>query len=129
MLATAWGVKQIDAERNIVHIENVKPRDFQPCGPFQIIGRPYIDSVGDFQIHKRAGECGSLQDEAPVERNHGGGAPDAIREAKTSRLALLRGWLTENPKLSSAELSQRFAAEGIKVGSSAIRRYRKDLNL
>src|SRR5208337_5571615 len=36
MLTTAWGVKQIDAASNILHIENIKPRDFQPCGPFQI---------------------------------------------------------------------------------------------
>lgn len=43
MVATAWGVKQIDRDKNIVHIENVKARDFESCPPFEIIGRPYID--------------------------------------------------------------------------------------
>lgn len=40
MVGTAWGVKQLNAEKNIIHIENLKARDFKPCGPFQIIGRP-----------------------------------------------------------------------------------------
>jgi hypothetical protein len=32
ILTTAWGVKQLDAAANIIHIENVKPRDFQQDG-------------------------------------------------------------------------------------------------
>lgn len=52
VLATGWGVRQIDAAQNIIHIENIKPRDFQPCGPFQIIGRPFIDQDKDFHLLK-----------------------------------------------------------------------------
>ncbi len=48
MVATAWGVRQTDSTRNIIHIENIKPRDFEPCGPFEIIGRPYIEPRGRF---------------------------------------------------------------------------------
>ena len=72
MLTTAWGIKQLDAAQNIIHVENVKPRDFQPCGPFQIIGRPFIDQAGDFLLHKRPGECGSLMDEQEPQRDKGG---------------------------------------------------------
>ena len=62
MVATAWGIKQLDPNQNIVHVENIKPRDFQPPGPFQLIGRPYINDEGDFRIHKNPAECGSLMD-------------------------------------------------------------------
>jgi hypothetical protein len=127
MLTTAWGVKQLDAAANVIHIENVKPRDFQPCGPFQIIGRPHIDESGEFRILKRPEECGSLQDEQEPERERGGGAPQAAREARAANLALMRGWLRENPGLTSSEMVRLFANEGIKVGDSTIRKYRKEL--
>ncbi|HEV2617946.1 MAG TPA: DnaB-like helicase N-terminal domain-containing protein [Candidatus Acidoferrales bacterium] len=128
MLTTAWAVKQIDATANILHIENIKPRDFQPCGPFQIIGRPYIDDTGDFQILKRPGECGALMDEQEPERDRGG-APQQVREARAANIELLRQWLCESPSLTSQQLSQRFDGIGIKLGDSAIRKYRKELGV
>jgi hypothetical protein len=129
MLTTAWGIKQLDAAANVIHIENIKPRDFQPCQPFQVVGRPFIDQGGDFQILKRPGECGNLMDEQEPERNRGGGAPEAVKEAKAANLALMRGWLTAKPDLTSNELSKMFADEGIKIDGSSIRRYRKELSL
>jgi DnaB-like helicase N terminal domain/AAA domain len=128
MLTTAWGIKQIDAAQNIIHIENIKPRDFQPCAPFQIIGRPFIDDDGDFRLQKRPGECGSLIDEQEPERDHGG-APAQAREARAANIALLRQWLCEEPSLNSIGLSRKFAAIGIKIGDSAIRRYRKEIGV
>jgi hypothetical protein len=127
MLTTAWGIKQLNSAENIIHIENIKPRDFQPCQPFQIIGRPHIDESGDFQVLKRPGECGSLMDEQEPERERGGGAPQAVRDARVANLALMRGWLRENPGLTSPDLVRQFANAGIKVGDSAIRKYRKEL--
>ncbi len=129
MLTTAWGIKQLDAAENIIHIENIKPRDFTPSQPFQIIGRPFIDQAGDFALHKKPGECGSLQDEQEPDRDRGGGAPEAVREAKAANLALMRGWLEENHELSSRDLSRRFSDIGVSIGDSAIRRYRKELSL
>ncbi len=128
MLTTAWGVKQIDSAANILHLENIKPRDFQPCGPFQIIGRPFIDETGDFRILKRPGECGSLSDEQEPERDRGG-APESAREARAANLALMRSWLEKEPTLTSRELVQRFASVGIKLNDSSIRHYRKDLRV
>lgn len=127
MLTTAWGIKQLDADQNIIHIENIKPRDFQPCQPFQIIGRPSIDQSADFALHKRPGECGTLMDEQDPERDRGGGAPEVVREAKAANKALMRGWLTENHALSSSDLVRMFANNGIKIDGSSIRRYRKEL--
>ncbi|HKD64600.1 MAG TPA: AAA family ATPase [Candidatus Acidoferrales bacterium] len=126
MLAACWAVKQLDAEQNIVHIENVKARDFQSCQPFQLRGRPFIDELGDFVMHKKPGECGPLMDEQQPEREKGG-APAEAREARAANLALLRVWLKENSRLTSTELVSKFRAEGIEVKDSTIRHYKRHL--
>jgi DnaB helicase-like protein/AAA domain-containing protein len=121
MLCTAWGVKQIDAARNVIHVESVKTRDFEPCKPFQIIGRPFIDERGDFEIHKRPFECGSLADE---QGQANGGAPIAERERRAANLALLRTYLAEDPNQTSDELVERFKSDGVSVSASTVRKYK-----
>jgi hypothetical protein len=125
-VATAWGLKQLDASANVLHVQNLKARDFEPCGAFQLIGRPYIDESGDFGLHKRPEDCGSLADEQP-DRHRGGGAPQAQREAKAANIALMREWLARNPALTSKEIAEKFARADINVGDSAVRKYRKEL--
>jgi hypothetical protein len=128
MVATCWGIKQLDPGENIVHIENVKPRDFQPPQPFQLIGRPHISDDGDFRMHKRPGECGDLMDEQQPERDKGG-APTQAREARAANIELLRQWLRDDPTLTSAGASRKFLDIGVKVGDSAIRKYKKELGV
>jgi hypothetical protein len=129
MLTTAWGIKQLDATQNIIHVENIKPRDFTPCQPFQIIGRPFIDERSDFVLHKKPGECGALMDEQEPERARGGGAPQAVKDSKAANLALVRQWLTATPGLSSNDLVKSFSDSEIKIDRSTISRYRKELGL
>ena len=45
--AVVWGVYQVDRDKTILQIENVKARDFidVPCKPFQICGQP-LDRPG-----------------------------------------------------------------------------------
>lgn len=50
MLATCWAVKQVNAESNRLYMKNVKARDFEPCKPFEIEGRPHIDQTGAFKM-------------------------------------------------------------------------------
>jgi len=50
LCATVWGVKQTDKNLNQVVVQNCKPRDFQPCEPFVLQGRPFIDDTGTFQV-------------------------------------------------------------------------------
>jgi hypothetical protein len=120
MVATCFGVKQIDRDRNIVHVENVKPRDFTPPLPFQLIGRPYIDETGDFQMHKRPGECGSLADEQPdLNRSN-----SAKHDTRTAHLALVKEWDEKEPGLRASDLVERFDAIGAKVKEATIRGYR-----
>lgn len=125
MLVTAWGVKQLDADSNLIHIQNIKPRDFQPCGPFQIIGRPHIDDRGDFVLYKRPGECGALADEQDSSRDRGG-APSQAREARAANIELLRRFLAEDEKQSSEQLTRRFRDAGINLNSSTVRHYLRE---
>jgi hypothetical protein len=55
MLATAWGIKQVDTEHNKIFVKCVKARDFEPGQPFEITGRPFIDQDGDFVMTGQPG--------------------------------------------------------------------------
>lgn len=119
-LATAWGIKQIDRTTNTVHIENLKARDFEACGPFEIIGRPYIDDTGDFALHKSPNECGSLADEQP-ELNSANASKKASRAAN---IELVRRWVDEDPEPSTAEMRKRFDKLGISIDDTTVRGYK-----
>jgi hypothetical protein len=62
MLTTCWGLSQIDAASNRIFVQNVKARDFLPCEPFIIQGRPSIDETGYFELTAPPGFAGSLGD-------------------------------------------------------------------
>ena len=116
-------IKQLDVKEHHPH-RNLKARDFQPCGPFQIIGRPYINE-GDFRTHKKPGKCGSLGEEQKS-RNKGG-APLAAREAKSERKRLLSSFLKDDPEASTSQLVKRFKQAGMGVRKGAIRKYRMEI--
>jgi hypothetical protein len=61
MICTCWGVRQIDAARNRIYVENCKPRDFEPCPPFILEGRPHLDITGQFLMHAKPGEAEELR--------------------------------------------------------------------
>jgi AAA domain/DnaB-like helicase N terminal domain len=65
MLCTAWGLKQIDPASNRIYIANVKPRDFYPCEPFIIKGRPSLDQTGYFEMTDPPGFAGNLSEHTP----------------------------------------------------------------
>jgi DnaB-like helicase N terminal domain/AAA domain len=123
-MSTAWGIKQIDSDRNIVYIENLKSRDFESLGPFELLARPAIDQTGDFQLFKRPGECGQLADEQYPHRDKGG-APMESRQERVRRIEIVRQWLSTEASLSAGEIRNRFAAIGIDVSRSACKNYRR----
>jgi hypothetical protein len=57
MAATCWVVKQTDKASTRLFVKNVKPRDFEPCEPFELEGRPHIDQTGQFAMSKAPGEA------------------------------------------------------------------------
>jgi hypothetical protein len=62
MVCTCWGLRQIDDVLNRIFIQNVKARDFLPCKPFIIQGRPGIDCDGYFELTEPPGFAGELCD-------------------------------------------------------------------
>ena len=110
MLCTCWGVRQIDAERNRVYVQNVKPRDFLPCQPFIIQGRPSIDETGYFELTEPPGFAGELSDHVSREK---GGRPETIpREKKTEAL-----------RLDAEGKSYRQIADELNVSKTTIERW------
>jgi hypothetical protein len=65
MLATCWGLSQIDGQSTRIFVQNVKARDFLPCEPFIIQGRPSIDQTGYFELTDPPGFAGTLGDNKP----------------------------------------------------------------
>jgi hypothetical protein len=117
--ATAWGVRQL--QNSIVHIQNIKPRDFDPCGPFQLAARPYLEQLGNFHLFKAPNECGTLAEEQGM---HGDVTNDQKRDERIRREAITAAWLTEDPNLTSPEMVARFKSLGIEIDDSTVRRYR-----
>jgi hypothetical protein len=127
MVGSAFGVRQLDPEKNIVHIECVKARDFEPPAPFQLIGRPFINNEGDFRMHRKPGDCEKLAEYLDIPGRKG--RATASSRTKASNLEHLRAWLREDPELTSRQLVERFWTLKISVDDSSIRRYRKELGL
>ena len=94
MLSGAWGVAQVNTEQNIIHIENLKPRDQDPFAPFQVQGRPCINQQGDFQVSKPPGVCESYGSERP-EPSKGGRPQDDDTKEKLDFIAGLGDGLTQ----------------------------------
>lgn len=90
MLSTAWGVRQVDAARTALYVQNVKPRDFEPCQPFLLEGRPHLDKTGQFFMVHRPGEAGELSDHLP-RRNNGGRPGVTDKGDKLFQAVELRG--------------------------------------
>ena len=128
-VGAGFGIRQIDEAQNIIHFEDIKARDAEPFPPFQIIGRPYINEEGDFRMYRKPNECGRLADYLDIPGRSKGGAPAEVREARAANIEILRRLLRESPDLTSQQISQRFHSMGIKLGDSAIRKYRKDFGL
>ncbi len=128
MVGTAFGIRQIDPAQNIIHIECVKPRDFEPPGPFQLIGRPYIDDEGDFRMYRKPGECGSLSEYLDIPGRNKAGATVHEREARAAKISMMRTMRQEKPGITDEEMQRRFHDAKIEVARSTIRKYRLELD-
>lgn len=73
MLSAAWAVRMDDAKTTTLYVSNIKARDFEPCEPFKITGRPTIDETGDFTL---TGQPGLVQ----RAKKKGGRAPSLTQD-------------------------------------------------
>ena len=127
MLTTAWGVKQLDAAANIIHIRTLSRVTSNRASPFKSSAARTLTLAETSRFSRRPGECGLLMEEQEPERDKGG-APVQAREARAANLELLRTWLTENDTQTSEELAQRFKNAGIAVSAVTVRKYRAELS-
>jgi len=60
MISTCIGIRQLDQETNLLHVEVCASRDDDGCiAPFHVQGRPYINETGDLKlVLKDAGDLG-----------------------------------------------------------------------
>lgn len=115
MLSTAWGIRQLDPDRNTLYVQNVKPRDFQPCLPFVLEGRPHLDNAGCFLMTHRPGEAGELSERLP-RRNKGGRPIVNDKDDKVFQAVELRG----------KGIGFRQIAKALGVGKSTVERWLHD---
>lgn len=113
MLCTAWGIRQIEPDSNRVYVQNVKPRDFQPCAPFVLEGRPHIDRTGDFLMLEPPG---TAQDMAEYVGRKGGapvtpGKGDKVRQAA---------------EMKAAGMSLRGIADNLGVSKSCVEKWLRE---
>jgi DnaB-like helicase N terminal domain len=124
MLATCWAVRQIDAQENLLHITNVKPRDFEePPQPFILRGRPAISETGDFELASPPGQTGPLADY--VEAHNKGGASPETQGERRRRIDMAFHWLKQNPDLTVDELLKRYKKTDLNISRSAAGNYHK----
>jgi len=115
MLSTAWGVRQVDASRTALYVQNVKPRDFQPCAPFIIEGRPHLDNTGHFLMIHKPGEAGELSEH--LLRHNQGGRPAVTDKHNKVRQAV---------EMRREGISLRDIAKAVGVGKTTVERWLLD---
>ena len=112
MLATCWGLSQVDAGSNQIFVQNVKARDFSPCEPFIIQGRPSIDANGYFELTDPPGFAGELSEHKSADRK--AGRPE-MPEKDEKRADALR---LHNEGKSIREISRE-----LRVGKTTVSRW------
>jgi AAA domain/Homeodomain-like domain len=118
MLSTAWGVRQVDASRTALYLQNVKPRDFQPCAPFILEGRPHLDKTGHFLMIHKPGEAGELSDHL-IRRNSAGRPPLAGKSEKMAQILEMR----------ANGVPLRRIAETVRISKSTVERWLQDYDV
>ena len=84
MLGASYGVKVIDRDQGLVHVECIKPRDFEGPKPFQI-ALAYSDDPGDFIMIGRPGEIGNLAAQGEKQKAKKDAVIAAIKTGKSVR--------------------------------------------
>jgi AAA domain len=104
MLASCWGIAQVDCATTSIYVEQVKARDGERCKPFKIAGRPSINETGHFVMTATPGMAGDYQ-----QQRASNGRP------KTDNAVIVQAWL-----LSRSGKSHREIAAQLKVGKSTV---------
>jgi hypothetical protein len=115
MLCTCWGIRQINADSNQIYVANVKPRDFQPCEPFILEGRPHLDRNGQFAMIRLPGEAGELREYV---KNKGGAPAMADKDEKVRQVLEMK---------AAGNKSVRDMAKAVGVGKSTVQKWLNEI--
>ncbi len=108
MISAAYGVRLLDpAEAGVVHVECLKPRDFEGPRPFQLGLKPFLNELGDLAMVKKPGDAGALRDQKGK-----GGAPK--KSTPEQRQLVL--------KLKAEGKSEHAIAQVVDLSRSSVRR-------
>lgn len=99
LISTCWGIRQIDPTRNRIFIQNTKARDFEPCEPFILEGRPHLNAAGQFFMHARPGEAGELRTYLELK---GGRPPAPDQQEKIEQALEMRRQGKSNREIATA---------------------------
>jgi len=105
MASTVWGFRRVtaadDQTKNLVYVQNVKPRDFLPPEPFLLRLRPDIDERGLIGMEKKPGECGSMEKEIAA----------CSGTSKQSKKAWAKALFEQNQLIGRPTLNERIKSE------------------
>jgi AAA domain len=117
MLSTCWGISRVDKATTTLFIENVKPRDFEPCGAFVVEGRPTLDQTGYFRMISKPGDAGSLQNRKKTRGRSGWDA-----EVEAGKMATIR-------EMDAAGSSLREIGAAVKMDHKTIKKRLEEMKL
>lgn len=103
--STVWAIRQMDKEKTLIYVDNVKARDFEPGPPFQIQARPYLDEKGKISMYAPPGESENLSDLLPKK-----GRPKD--QEKQERVKLVGECVDR--KMTDTEILERIKTEGMR---------------
>jgi AAA domain/Homeodomain-like domain len=85
MLSNAYGLRKLDEDTGLVHVECLAGRDLpELVKPFQLRARPHLNDYGSLWMSKKPGEAGSLGDYVGKKN----GRPDDPRKEEKLQMVL-----------------------------------------
>jgi hypothetical protein len=123
MLSNAYGVRQLNEERNLVHVECLCGRDLDDTiEPFQVEGRPHVNQTGNFKMVAKPGEAGELSEYVATKENRGRRSSDRKEEKVAFAMNMKNAGSVTVEKITEA-LNKQF---GSGHGKETIRTWIKD---
>lgn len=119
MLSAAWGLRQIDSERNAIFVDCVKARDFEACPAFLLEARPHLNETGSFKMLEPPGRVHPLRHYLDESKDSNSGRPATPdKDAKIAQAVELR----------ARGMSLREIAQTVKAGKSSVERWLFDFD-
>jgi hypothetical protein len=124
-VSNAYGLRQLDKERNLVHVECLGSRDLDVLvKPFQLTGFPYISDIGNFRMTSAPGVTGRLE-----EYLGGVGSSTPGRKATLNGEQLDEAIALSKAGKSNKDIAAALTKSGTKTSSSAVQRALAALNV